>query len=336
MAALAAPYQNVSVSVPSGELFMRTIFCFAFVATVLLPTIGYSQAKPKNIVFIAGKPSHNYGSHEHFAGSKVLAEVVQRTDPNVRCEVIRNGWPEDDSALDRADAIVIYSDGGGGHPSLAHLPRLKQQIDRGVGFICLHYGVEVPKDRGGPEFLQWLGGYFETHWSVNPHWDAKFEKLPVHPITSGVKPFETRDEWYFHMRFPEGMKNVTPILSAVPPASTMNRPDGPHSGNPTVRAEVARGELQHVAWATERPNGGRSFGFTGGHFHWNWGRTEQTKLVANAILWAAHANIPTDGALVAPLTVEQLKENQDESVPAKFDAKQIAEEFKLISTKSQP
>ena len=235
---------------------------------------------PKRIVFIAGKPSHAYGDHEHYAGSRILADVVQKTDPNAKCEVIRNGWPQDDSVLDTVDTIVIYSDGGKGHPSLAHLDRLKKQMDRGAGLVCIHYAVEVPTDHGGPEFLSWLGGYFETDWSVNPHWDAKFDNLPKHPITSGVKPFTTRDEWYFHMRFPEGMKGVTPILSAVPPASTMDRPDGAHSGNPTVRKEVARGDLQHVAWATERPDGGRSFGFTGGHFHWNWGRTEPTKLVA--------------------------------------------------------
>ncbi|TXH01385.1 MAG: hypothetical protein E6R05_05725, partial [Candidatus Moraniibacteriota bacterium] len=71
------------------------------------------------------------------------------------------------------------------------------------------------------------------------------------------------------MRFPEGMKNVIPILTAVAPASTMQRADGPHSGNPHVRKEVAAGIPQHTAWAFERPDGGRSFGFTGGHFHWN-------------------------------------------------------------------
>ncbi len=292
----------------------------------------------KRIVFIAGKPSHDYGSHEHFAGSRILADVIQTTDPNVKCDVIRNGWPTDESVLDNADAIVIYSDGGGGHPSLPHLNILKKHMDRGAGFVCIHYAVEVPTDRGGPEFLQWLGGYFETHWSVNPHWDAKFDNLPKHPITSGVKPFTTRDEWYFHMRFPEGLKGVTPILSAVPPASTMDRTDGPHSGNPAVRKEVARGDLQHVAWATERPDGGRSFGFTGGHYHWNWGRTEPTKLVANAILWAAHMPVPEAGANVEPKSVEQLKENQDEPVPAKFKAEEIAKSFQLIAAnaKSHP
>ena len=301
---------------------------------VIAISVAADAAVPKRIVFIAGKPSHDYGSHEHYAGCRMLADAVKRTTPEVQCEVLRNGWPADDSILDSADAIVIYSDGGGNHPSLPHLERLQKQMDRGAGLVCIHYAVEVPTDRGGPEFLNWLGGYFEANWSVNPHWDGKFDVLPKHPITSGVKPFQTRDEWYFHMRFPEGMKGVTPILSAVPPASTMDRPDGAHSGNPTVRKAVARGDLQHVAWATERPNGGRSFGFTGGHFHWNWGRTEPTKLVANAILWSAKIQVPEDGALVEPKSAEQLKENQDESVPAKFNAEEISKAFKLISSNS--
>ncbi len=82
------------------------------------------------------------------------------------------------------------------------------------------------------------------------------------------------------MRFQPDMKGVTPLLSSVPPESTMNRPDGPHSGNPAVRKEVAERLPQHVAWAYERHAGGRSFGFTGGHYHWNWGREEILKLVS--------------------------------------------------------
>jgi len=319
--------------------FLRIFLLAAIVSTPILVSVdSTSAADPdgnKRILFIAGERSHGYGDHEHFAGCRILADVVQRTAAKVKCEVIRNGWPQDDSVIDTADSIVIYSDGGAGrHPSLAHLDRLKKQMDRGAGLVCIHYAVEVPKDRGGPEFLSWLGGYFETDWSVNPHWDAKFDNLPKHPITSGVKPFQTRDEWYFHMRFPEGMKGVTPILSAVPPASTMDRPDGAHSGNPTVRKEVARGDLQHVAWATERPDGGRSFGFTGGHYHWNWGRTEPTKLVANAILWSAHMPVPEAGASVEPKTLKQLQENQDDPIDKKFKPEEIIKAFQLISSNS--
>ena len=54
------------------------------------------------------------------------------------------------------------------------------------------------------------------------------------------------------MRFRENMQGVTPVLSAIAPESTLTRPDGPHSGNPHVRASVAKGEPQHLGWCVER------------------------------------------------------------------------------------
>ncbi len=74
----------------------------------------------------------------------------------------------------------MYCDGGGGHVALQgdRLKQLGEEVKRGVGIVCLHYAVEVPKDKGGPEFKEWLGGYFETDWSVNPHWQADFKELP--------------------------------------------------------------------------------------------------------------------------------------------------------------
>ncbi len=183
-------------------------------------------------------------------------------------------------------------------------------MDQGVGFGAIHYGVEVPKDNGGAEFLEWMGGYFETHWSVNPHWDAAFELIPEHPITRGVKPFTINDEWYFHMRFQPNLKGVTPILSAVPPPATMKRPNGPHSGNPSVRKGVAANEPQHVAWAYERPNGGRGFGFTGAHNHLNWRNPNFRKVVLNALLWIAKADVP-EGGVSCELTEADLMANLD-------------------------
>ena len=88
-------------------------------------------------------------------------------------------------------------------------------MKKGVGLACLHYGVEAPAEPTGKGMLKWMGGYFEMHWSVNPHWVAEFKTLPDHPAARGIKPFKADDEWYFHMRFVENMKGVTPILSAV-------------------------------------------------------------------------------------------------------------------------
>lgn len=270
----------------------------------------------KRIVFLAGRPSHGYGSHEHNAGCRLLAGALAEAMPEYAIEVVKFGWDghdgQDMSALEGADCVVVYCDGGKRHLLNPHIEQFDKLMDQGVGLVCLHYAVETPIGETGDAFKKWMGGYFETDWSVNPHWVASFETFPDHPIASGVKPFKINDEWYFHMRFRDEMKGVTPILSAHPPESTMLRKDGAHSGNPHVRKAVAAGEIQHVAWAAEREGGGRGFGFTGGHFHWNWADPNFRKTVLNGVVWAAHGDVPAQGVEVANPTEEELEANQDE------------------------
>jgi type 1 glutamine amidotransferase len=268
-------------------------------------------AADAKIVFIAGKPSHPPLAHEHRAGCLLLARCLQGV-PGVVTEVHTNGWVQDERAFDGAAAVVVYSDGGRGHPLLVEdrLERIGSLMKKGVGLACLHYATEPTPEKGQKEFLEWLGGAFEPNWSVNPHWDADFTALPSHPITRGVAPFKTNDEWYFHLRFRDGLRGVTPILTAIAPESTMSRPDGHHSGNPEVRKAVAARVPQHVAWACERADGGRGFGFTGGHNHLNWGNEQQRKLVLNAILWVARVEVP-DGGVRSKVSEEELMANLD-------------------------
>ncbi len=270
-----------------------------------------SQAADKKIVFIAGNPSHGPGEHEHRAGC-LLFQACLKDVPGVTTVVYSNGWPADPKAFAGAAAVVVYSDGGGGHPLLQgdHLKTLGALMDKGVGLACFHYATEPTLEKGQKEFLDWIGGAFEINWSVNPTWTADFNQLPPHPITRGVHPFKTYDEWYFNIRFREGMKGVTPILTAIPTPGTTNRNDGPHEGNPAVRALVAHGEPVVTAWAAERANGGRGFGFTGGHYHKNWGNNDVRKLALNAILWVAHVEVPADG-VESKVTPEELQANLD-------------------------
>ena len=73
-------------------------------------------------------------------------------------------------------------------------------------------GERSRKGEPGKKFLEWMGGFCDLDWSVNPHWKPTFDVLPDHPIANGVKPFSVHDEWYYHMRFVDGMKGVTPVL----------------------------------------------------------------------------------------------------------------------------
>ncbi|HEY1066628.1 MAG TPA: ThuA domain-containing protein [Pirellulales bacterium] len=303
----------------AAALALGAAFCFSNLALAedAKVKVDGDKAAPaasakKKIVFIAGKRSHGPGAHEHNAGCLLLAKELEAgLGDQVEVEVIRDAaWPEHPAeALKDADTIVMYSDGGGGHMVVPRIDEVDELAKQGVGVVCIHYAVEVEKGKPGDAFLRWIGGYFEAHWSVNPHWTAEFTSLPEHPITRGVQPFKINDEWYYHMRFRDGMKGVTPILTAVPPESTLSRPDGPHSGNPFVRAEA--GKPQHVAWASENEGGGRGFGFTGGHNHVNWADDNFRKVVLNAIVWTAHGEVPADGVKNVKVTDEEIKANLD-------------------------
>ena len=260
------------------------------------------------VLFLHGGPSHGVGEHEYRAGCRLLAEHLERAAEGVKTE-LHLDWPADPSAFDKADSVVIFSDGGGRHPLVKRHEELAPVMARGCGLVCLHYAVEVPKGDVGEVMLDWIGGYFETHWSVNPHWKAKFTVATEHPIARGCEALEVQDEWYYHMRFRD--EGVVPILSAVPPAHTLSRPDGPHSGNAAVREEVAAGVPQHVAWAYERADGGRGFGFTGLHFHHNLGHDTYRRLLLQAILWTANQEIPESGLVTTTPSEAELTRDLD-------------------------
>lgn len=289
---------------------------------VLLGGVLLAAEAPKRLVLVAGKPSHPPRMHEFNAGTQLLAKCMQ-SFPQVQIDVVKNGWPEDESIFDKADAIVFYMDGGGGHALVQEngrrLKLAEEWTRKGVGIGCMHFGVEVVRDQAGAQFQRWIGGYYENMFSCNPIWEPKFTALPDHPITRGVKPFQVKDEWYFNMRFigdipgniasQQGDLKFQPILVAEPSDAVRNGPyvypQGPY---PHIQANKGRAEA--MMWAVERPDGGRGFGFTGGHFHDNWGNDDFRKAVLNAFVWLTKTEVPAAG-IESTVTAAELDLNLD-------------------------
>ena len=172
----------------------------------------------------------------------------------------------------------------------------------------------MPKGKAGDLMKSWIGGYFETFWSVNPDWTADSEQFPDHPVARGVRPFTVNDEWYFHMRFLDDMKGVTPILTAVPPDEHRRSATAAPRGQPArLRPQ---GHARALAWAYERPDGGRGFGFTGGHYHWNWGCDSFRTVVLNGIVWVAKIDVPPGGIPSQVAALEELEANLVKPKPA--------------------
>ncbi|MCS6777242.1 MAG: ThuA domain-containing protein [Chloroherpetonaceae bacterium] len=245
----------------------------------------------KKIVFLAGTKSHGPGEHEYEKGLRLLAHCLETAHnlKGYRTEVHLYGWPEDPATLNDADCIVVYCDGSDHDPKahpLLNADRLEQigrQMQRGCGIVFLHYATFAPNRRGGPEYLEWAGGYFDYESGTGrPPWYSKIQFLettampatPDHPICRGVAAFPVREEFYYNMRFREPDPRRVPILKVPVPGEA---------------------GAQTVAWAVQRRDGGRGFAFTGGHFHSNWQQENFRKLVLNAIVWAARGTVPDGG-----------------------------------------
>ena len=275
---------------------------------ILVAFVCSISAAPK-VVLVAGTPSHPPGMHEYNAGCILLKRCLDESRL-VETRLFTNGWPQAGGAFEGAHAVFLYMDGGKRHAALReeNLKQLRTLMDKRVGLGCAHFAVEVPKENGR-DWLDWLGGYYEVGYSINPIWEAKIESLPTHPVTRGVQPFALRDEWYFNIRFNEDAGRLMPLVVGKPSLETRQKSYGPY---PHIVQAAGRDET--LMWAYERTNGVRSFGFTGGHFHENWGDDNFRKLVLNAIVWSAQAEVPRDG-LPSHVTAQQLKENLDPKPP---------------------
>ncbi|MEN6334153.1 MAG: ThuA domain-containing protein, partial [Phycisphaerales bacterium] len=130
--------------------------------------------------------------------------------------------------------------------------------------------------------LDWTGGSYEVGLSQNPINIAKVTPVANgHPITRGCGGYIAEDEWYFDIRLRPNDANVVPLMTGkLPPRDPQDKV---------------------LSWAYTRPNGGRGFGFTGGHFTKNWEMEPFRKLVLNGILWTAGIEVPEGGvATVRP------------------------------------
>ena len=301
--------------------FYRSFALLTF--ALLFANLGLAETKDaKKLVIVAGKPSHPPRMHEFNAGVQLLHKCLEGVE-GLESHFVLNGWPEDESIFQDADAVVFYMDGGKRHEVVLEEGRRLKLIDKwvakGVGIGCMHFGVEIVPDQAGSEFKRWIGGHYENMFSCNPIWEPAFNEFPEHPVASGVKPFGVKDEWYFNMRFVadlpgnepaevDGMK-FTPILVASPAKDVRDgpyvHPKGPYEH---IQANAARAEA--MMWVVERTDGGRGMGFTGGHFHDNWENANYRKVVLNSLVWLAKAEVPA-GGIESELAPGFIDENLD-------------------------
>ena len=255
----------MSWKTPLASLLLLLLFVHAGLA-----------GEPKRVLLLAGKGSHGYGAHEHQAGIRVLAKCL-RGVPGLKTSshFVGDGWPQGPKLIKAADGIVMFMDEAmrWQQSDPARQAALQDLMDRGGGVVALHWAVGGKEDKDIPFHLKLVGGCHGGSDRKYTHAEVELDVAdPSHAITSGIGNFRIDDEFYYQLKWAKQGK-VVPLLTAT----IEDLPD------------------QAAAWAFERPDGGRSFGFVCLHSHANWGLIECRRLVAQAVVWTVKLPVPKEG-----------------------------------------
>ena len=283
---------------------LRAALVLAGVALMAGP--APAQGPVKKIVFIAGPKQHGApGRHEYEKDLRELAWSLEHAGnlKGVQTVVLVGRVPRDLSVLADADEIVIDGNGdwlkketGALFPqyqdtdgrtydadTTAYLARLDALIRRKhIGLVVFHYTMWVENWVGRRYLLDWLGGLWIPYASHNPvdKWAVRPLKVQ-HPVLQGVKPWAFREEMYSRY-FLYDNPGRTELLQATP-------------------ATPANGAANTVAWAYQRPDGGRSLVWGGSDFHDNMHAiVDYRRFLLNGILWTATGSVPRGGVASPP------------------------------------
>ncbi|MBT4865769.1 MAG: hypothetical protein HON53_11740 [Planctomycetaceae bacterium] len=232
----------------------------------------------KRVLLIGqGPDGHPWGTHEYLAGMRILAQCLQPVK-NIQTIVVQadGDWKEGPELIDGADAVVLFVSEGARwiHDDPRRLAALKKLAARGGGFTCWHWGMGCRDAKYIPEYLKLFGGCHggpDRKYKVVKNAEARVVG-GKHPVMRGLEDFTVDEEFYYTLKFAKPANSVTPL----------------------IRVKVD-GADHSVCWAWERPGGGRSFGYSGGHFHQNWSREDYRRLMTQAVLWTVDVPVPDAG-----------------------------------------
>lgn len=273
-----------------AALSCRHALAVVLVGAVLSWSTSWGGNAANKIVLIGGARSEGPAQHDYPNGIRLLKVFLDSSPDAQEIEGLSvdahpDGWPTDPAALDGAATIVWYFDGLEKHPLLdaTHRAQFEALMKEGAGLVALHQATTVPADDKSIELQRWLGG---ARYGMFDRTTEMVEFKPaVHSVSRGVGAFTYMDEFYPTIRFIDGGRAVAPILTGK---LHVQFRDGRHLviDEPTVST---------IAWAFERDNGGRSFGFSGGHYLVALDEPALRRMLLNAIFWTARIDVPKDG-----------------------------------------
>lgn len=243
----------------------------------LATSVSPAASAPRRLLIVGqGPDGHPPATHEFMPGATVLAELLKPCK-DVQTTVVNadEPWTDGPKLIDQADGVAMFVTQGAQwmQTEPKRHAAFKRLAARGGAFAALHWSV-------GAKDAKYIHGQLELLGATRGGPQRKYLILatelkrvaPAHPILSGIGDIQVYDEIYYAL---DRVPGIQPLFTS--------RIDG--------KDEMA-------AWSWERPDGGRSFGFVGLHFHANWQLAEYRRFVAQGVLWSLKLPIPSGGVSV--------------------------------------
>ena len=222
------------------------------------PIDGQPRAK---ILFVTTKLDHPWQAHMYSAVTEMLAAEMNK-QPDIEAIISPDfGWPRDEKIFDGIKGIVYYSGSAGELIIGQHGEAFAKLMQQGIGFTALHFATGASK-LVGDRYAEFTGGW----WTLQP------DSLAIGPV-----------EWKFLTRRPSyhlhGVQADHDERRNLPRTRRIF-----YESVPLIQVHI-KDRDDVVAWAYERPGGGRSFATTLGHPWANWQNETFRHLVFNGIRW---------------------------------------------------
>jgi len=235
---------------------------FVLAGAVDTMAVAAKKEQPIQVLVVTGidHPAHNWRET-----APALANVL-RKDPRMQVRLLEDSHFLDSSALQRYDVVVLhFMNWEQPTPPAKARDNLREFVHGGKGLFVVHFGCGAFRD--WPEFLNLAGRIWDPKKRAHdPYGSFRVNITDVeHPITQGMKSFETDDELYTCLAGDRPVDMLATARSKVdgeiyPMAFSFNYGKGRvfhsalgHDVKAIINPPVAELFRRGCAWAAGRP-----------------------------------------------------------------------------------
>jgi type 1 glutamine amidotransferase len=198
---------------PQKQLFFSLAYILLIISPSFASVLQQKPVQPIHVLIVTGM---DHPAHDWQKTSKALKEeLVKSKNPEIEVEVLNNPYNLESVKLKKYDVVLLnFNNWEKPDPNEKAEKNLQKFVSDGGGLVLIHFASGA--FRNWPEFKKLAGKVWDgknTHDPRGPFLVKIVDTL--HPITHGLKSYETDDELYIGVTGDEPVKVFANARSKV-------------------------------------------------------------------------------------------------------------------------